>query len=155
MKNKILRLILFGGVISFTISAYAEYKLIDTKEFKLGIGGYARIYSGKLESNQYNTVLKAEPRITTAYKISNDLTIKGNLSYRIVRNDRFSDKKVSKFYDAYGTILFEDYGSIDVGKLRSVGYNLHAGSVDVSPLDIIDSDISFFYKDPKISMLLN
>ena len=137
------------GVLTLSLPTIAEYYVVDNDTFKLGVGGYARVYSGKLESMQYNTVLKAEPKITAQYNITDDLSLKGKFSYRIVRDDRFVDKKVSKVYDAYGTIASKKLGSLDVGKLRSVGYALHQGAVDVSSLDVDDSDISYFYKTPK------
>lgn len=150
MVLKVCSSVLIGmGLVVASLPAMAEYYLVDNDKFKLGVGGYARVYSGKLESLQYNTVLKAEPKITAQYSITDDLSLKGKFTYRIVRDDRFVDKKVSKVYDAYGTIASKTFGSLDIGKLRSVGYVLHQGAVDVSSLDVDDSDISYFYKTPK------
>lgn len=150
MKNKkTLALTLLSALFGFPTLANADYNFVETEKFQFGIGGYARVYSGKLESTQYNTVLKAEPKISASYKINDDLSLKGKLAYRIIRNDRFADQKVSKVQDAYATIESKTYGALDIGKLRSVAYNLHAGTVDVSPLDINDSDIPYFYETPK------
>ena len=53
------------GVLTLSLPTMAEYYVVDNDTFKLGVGGYARVYSGKLESMQYNTVLKAEPKPLT------------------------------------------------------------------------------------------
>ncbi len=135
---------LFGN-----ISASAEYVINPQHQLKIGVGGYARVYTGKLESYQYNSVLKAEPVITARYDITDDIAIKGKFAYRIARNDRFVDKKTSRVYDAFGTIESETFGKLDIGKLRNVAYLMHQGSVDVSCMDVEDSDISQFYKSPK------
>ncbi len=144
---------LLSGLICFTFlgsaSATAEYILNPQHKLKIGMGGYARVYTGKLESNQYNSVLKAEPVITAQYDITDTLSVKGKFAYRIVRNDRFVDKKTSRVYDAFGTIDSKTFGKLDIGKLRNVAYLMHQGSVDVSCMDVDDSDISQFYKVPK------
>ncbi len=132
-----------------TVNASAEYILNPHHKLKIGVGGYARVYSGKLESYQYNSVLKTEPVITAQYDITDTLSIKGKFAYRIVRNDRFVDKKTSRVYDAFGTIDSKTFGKLDIGKLRNVAYLMHQGSVDVSCMDVDDSDISQFYKSPK------
>ena len=148
MKNKILAMVLFGtaGLIS---TAQAEYILNPNHQLKIGVGGYARIYTGKMESYQYNNIFKAEPVITAQYELTDTLALKGKFAYRIVRNDRFADRKTSKVYDAFITLDSKKAGKLDVGKLRSVAYLLHQGSVDVSCLDVEDSDISYFYQKPK------
>ncbi len=145
--------LLYASIVGFGLicagTSSAEYILNPNHKLQIGIGGYARIYTGKLESYQYNSVLKAEPVITAHYQINDDLSVHGKYAYRIVRNDRFVDKKTSKMYDAYGTIESKKFGKLDIGKLKNIAYILHQGSVDVSCMDVEDSDISQFYKAPK------
>ena len=145
--------VLSAGILSCVClmigSARGEYILNPNHPLKIGVGGYARVYTGKLESYQYNNVLKAQPALTAHYDVSDTLTLRGKLAYRIVRDDRFASKKVSRFYDVFGTIDSKSYGKIDVGKLLNVAYLLHQGSVDVSCMDVDDSDISYFYQKPK------
>lgn len=149
IKKTIKYAVASGLIVLYAGSVQAEYTIKPFENLELGVGGYARFYSGKLESYQYNNILKAEPKITMDYRITSDLSLKGKFAYRIVRNDRFADKKTSKVYDAYGTLESKRFGTLDVGKLRSVAYLFHQGSVDVSFLDVEDSDISYFYKTPK------
>lgn len=130
-------------------TAYGEYILNPQHRLQIGIGGYARVYSGKLESYQYNNVLKAQPELTAKYLVSDTLTLRAKYAYRIVRDDRFVSKNLSRIYDFYGTIDSKIYGKIDIGKLLNVAYLMHQGSVDVSCLDVDDSDISYFYQKPK------
>lgn len=141
--------LLFSALSLFTCSAQADYILNPQDRLRLGVGGYARVYTGKVESYQYNNVLKTEPRLVMAYDITDSIMLKGKIAYRIVRDDRFVDQKKSRVYDAYGTVDSKEYGTLDIGKLRNVGYFLHQGPVEVSPLDIDDSDISLFFKKPK------
>ncbi len=148
MKNKMLIMALFGASF-IVLPVHAEYILNPNHSLKIGVGGYARVYSGKMESYQYNNIFKAEPVITARYDVTDTLALKGKFAYRIVRNDRFADKKTSKVYDAFVTLDSKKAGKLDVGKLRNVAYLLHQGSVDVSCLDVEDSDISYFYETPK------
>lgn len=126
----------------------AEYILNPENKLKIGVGGYVRLYSGKLESYQYNSVIKAQPVVTAHYEATEDLSVRGKVAYRWVRNDRFTSKKVSRLYDVFGTLDSKKYGKLDIGKLLNIAYLMHQGSVDVSCLDVDDSDISYFYQVP-------
>lgn len=140
---------LFSLLSLFACSAEADYILNPADRLRFGVGGYVRGYTGKMESYQYNSVLKTEPRLTMAYDVTDDLRFKGKIAYRLIRNDRFVEDKKSRVYDAYVTFDSKAYGVLDIGKLRNVAYLMHKGPVDVSSLDVDDSDIHFFYRKPK------
>ncbi len=146
-------LILYASIFTcatlFSFTARSEYILNPDHPLKIGVGGYIRGYTGKLESYQYNNVLKAQPTLTAHYDITHTLALRGKLAYRIVRDDRFASKKVSRVYDAFGTIDSKTYGKLDIGKLYNIAYLMHQGSVDVSCMDVDDKDISYFYQKQK------
>ncbi len=134
--------------IFVTSPAFADVILNPDQRLQVGVGGYARVYTGKLESYQYNSVLKSQPHVTLSYQVTDDLRLGGKAAYRFVRNDRSRDKRKSAWYDVYGTVESKQYGKLDVGKLLSVGYLLHQGATDVSMLATDDSDLGYFYDEP-------
>ncbi len=143
---KINKLLLLCALI--VTPAWGDVILNPDSAVQVGVGGYARIYTGKLESYQYNTVLKSQPHVTLAYQASDDVRLSGKVSYRFSRNDRFHGNREAKWYDVYGTVASQKFGQIDFGKTTSVGYNLHQGATDVSLLAVDDSDLDFFYEEP-------
>ena len=76
-------------------TAYGEYILNPQHRLQIGIGGYARVYSGKLESYQYNNVLKAQPELTAKYLVSDTLTLRAKYAYRIVRDELLGEGRRS------------------------------------------------------------
>ncbi len=132
-----------------SVSARGDQLIYKKGKIQLNAGGYARFYTGKLENYKYNSVFKTELRLSGAYRLTDDLSLKGKYAYRIVRDDKLESKNLSKTYDAYVTLQSNQYGTADIGKRRNIAYLLHQGSVDVSCLDVDDSDISYFYKRPK------
>ncbi len=141
--NKFLILSLF-----LATPAFADVILNPDQAVQIGIGGYARVYTGKLESFQYDTIFKSQPHVTIAYQATDDIRLSGKFAYRFARDDRHYDNRTSAWYDVYGTIASKRFGSLDVGKLNSVGYKLHQGVTDVSMLSTDDSDIDYFYDKP-------
>ena len=127
----------------------AEYIVNPEDPFRVGVGGYIRGYTGKVEGYQYNSAVKSEPYVKFIWDVSSDWELSGKLSYRFVRVDRFPSYKRSRIYDAYGSLSSSQYGKVDVGQLRNVAYLMHAGPKDVGSLGIDDSDISYFFSAPK------
>ncbi len=135
--------------LSVAPAVRAEYVFNKGEKIRLGVGGYARFFTGKMEGYQYNNAMKSEGYIKPYFDINEDLTLTGKIAGRYILNDRFPSKNKFKMYDVYGTIKSKRFGTLDIGDLRSVGYVLHLGPKDVGLLDIDDSDIGYFYSTPK------
>ena len=131
-----------------SFSAQAEYIINETGKARLGVGGYVRSFSGKMEHYQYNNAMKSEGYLKPYFDLNDDVTLTGKIAGRWILNDRFPDQNKFKMYDVYGTIKSKQYGSLDVGDLRNVAYLMHQGPVDVGLFDIDDSDISYYYERP-------
>lgn len=142
-------LLIFALALSVVSPVRAEYVLNKGEQVRLGMGGYARFFTGKMEGYQYNNAMKSEGYIKPYLDINEDLTLTGKIAGRYILDDRFPSKNKFKMYDVYGTIKSKRFGSIDIGDLRNVGYLLHLGPKDVGLLDIDDSDIGYFYNTPK------
>lgn len=140
---------LFLFCLLLTATARAEYIVNKDDPVQLSVGGYARVFTGKMEGYQYNNATKNEPYAKLTYRATDDLTLSGKAAVRFIWSDRFPSKRKLKFYDAYVTADSKMYGKIDAGSLRNVGYLMHQGPVDVGLFDIDDSDIYLFYNDPK------
>lgn len=136
-------------LLLFSLPAQADYIFNPKDPFQVSVGGYARFFTGKVESLKYNSALKTEPYVRLSYKATDDLTVSGKLAYRVVWDDRYSSSNKHKIYDAYLTVQSKTYGKIDAGNLKNVAYILHQGPKDVGLLDIEDTDIYLFFPTPK------
>ena len=132
-----------------SLPARADYILNPNDPLQLSVGGYFRLFSGKVESLKYNSAIKTEPYAKLSYKVSDDLTVSGKVAYRVVWDDRFSTVNKHKIYDAYASISSKTYGTLDAGNLKNVAYILHQGPKDVGLLDIEDTDLYMFFPTPK------
>lgn len=132
-----------------SLPAYADYTINPDDRLKVSIGGYARFFTGKVESHQYNNAMKTEPYVKVKFDINDDWSVGGKLAYRVIWDDRYSSSNRHKFYDAYATVESKTFGKIDVGNLKNIGYLLHQGPTDVSILCVEDTDIYLFYPSPK------
>lgn len=135
-------------LLLLSFPAFADYTLNPDDRLKVSVGGYARFFTGKVESHQYNNAMKTEPFVKVKYDINDDLSVGGKLAYRVIWDDRYASSNRHKFYDAYATIESKKFGKIDVGNLKNIGYLLHQGPTDVSILCVEDTDIYLFYPSP-------
>lgn len=140
---------LFLIFLLLTATARAEYVVNPDDAVQLAVGGYARVFTGKMEGYQYNNATKNEPYVKLSYQATEDVKLSSKVAARFIWSDRFPSKRKLKFYDAYVTADSKTYGKIDVGNLRNVAYLMHQGPLDVGLFDIDDSDIYLFYDNPK------
>lgn len=143
-----MKKILSALTIFTALSAHADYVFNEGESIRLGVGGYVRSFTGKMEHFQYNNAMKSEGYIKPYFDVTDDVTLSGKIAGRWILNDRFPDQNKFKMYDVYGTIASKTFGTLDIGDLRNVAYQMHQGPRDVGLFDIDDSDISYFYERP-------
>jgi len=143
-----MKKIISALILCTALSANAEYIINDGERVRLGMGGYIRSFSGKMQHHQYNNAMKSEGYIKPYFDLTDDVTLTGKIAGRWILDDRYPDQNKFKMYDVYGAIKSKTYGSLDFGDLRNVAYHMHIGPKDVGLFDIDDSDISLFYERP-------